>query len=118
MSRCTQLVVILSLAACEHVAPATHEPQFVTPPAPAKAEPPKPAEPEPPAPPKPTPPEPEVASEPAIAVPEPAPAPVKKQPSKPFYKEGCAMTRAGCKWKDEKPVKRVTKKPAHEGDLE
>jgi hypothetical protein len=108
MSRCTQLAVILSLAACEHATPATHEPQFVTQPAPAvKAEPPKPAPVPEPAPSEPAPPE--AASEPAIApVPE----------AQPVMNKGCAMTRAGCKWKDEKPVKRVTKKPPHEGDLE
>jgi hypothetical protein len=106
MSRFTNLVCILSLAACEHAAPSQSPPVFPEQPAPIAAEPaPAPAPVAEPAPME------AAAPEPA-PTPAPALAPIAPKP-KLFKKKNCnPMSRAACRWvedDDERERPRVKK---------
>jgi len=126
MSRCTSLVMFLSLAACEHATPSTNPPTFPEPA--SKTEAMKAPAPEPaPAPVA------EVAPAPAPAIapvkpkvvkravsPKPAPVAVDRVGELPkngsYYPPGCRPgSRMMCRWRedaDERQLPRVTKKPA------
>lgn len=114
MSRFTNLAIALSLAACEHAAPTSQtQPQFpaqpaaepVTAPAPTAAEP------------DPAPRAVETTPDPAPTAPAIAPvapvAPAATTPTKKLVKQCNPMSRAACRWveeRDERTLPRVIKK--------
>ena len=105
MSRCTNLVLILSLAACERADLATTPPSQFEAPRTVEAPPVEPATPQLEAEPS-EPTRPIEPTRPAMAVEAP------KQPLKVPEDDARCRSRAGCKWKGERETPRVAKKPA------